>query len=480
MGWYRSDSPLTTGTEDASRSSSRVACCCTRARTRSHIPDRTLTASPARMDVPTLVALLCLHVFVCSAYEGSAWCAPAKVKHGDVSCRPPRGHTSRSAMGARCKIRCRPGYESPSVEVVCMATKHWSSNYACREVRCPKMNAPLNGGYKCSDGSYYNSRCRFSCSPGFVLKGAETAACRHDKAWSAAVPSCVDEEAPKIKCPHVKEKWAEPGKLTARVTWDTPEGVDTADGVLTDVILKGKAPKSDFPEGLHKMSYSVSDRAGNKGSCRFTVRVRVRRCSPLSPPDNGYMKCDSDGDNYGATCQFSCAGGAELRGSAARVCQYGLAWSGSDATCAPMNVNVGVRRASELLDQFYEKRRLLIISAPTAANHNYRFQMTNLQHAQCGLDLRHMTVVELVGNYPAQIGRIRHRLLPPMLALQLRLLLQIPQRSFQTVLLDKQGTDKQRYAFPVTAAELFTTVDTFPLRQDEMVLQRAAEQSCQP
>lgn len=44
-----------------------------------------------------------------------------------------------------------------------------------------------------------------------------------------------------------------------------------------------------------------------------------------------------------------------------------------------MNVNVGVRSAAALLDQFYEKRRLLIISAPTAANHYYRFQMTNLQ-----------------------------------------------------------------------------------------------------
>lgn len=44
-----------------------------------------------------------------------------------------------------------------------------------------------------------------------------------------------------------------------------------------------------------------------------------------------------------------------------------------------MNINVGVRSAAQLLDQFYEKRRLLIISTPTAANHYYRFQMTNLQ-----------------------------------------------------------------------------------------------------
>ena len=59
----------------------------------------------------------------------------------------------------------------------------------------------------------------------------------------------------------------------------------------------------------------------------------VRRCSPLFPPDNGYMKCDSDKDNYGATCEFTCTGGYELAGSAARVCQYGLTWSGIDTTC---------------------------------------------------------------------------------------------------------------------------------------------------
>lgn len=114
-------------------------------------------------------------------------------------------------------------------------------------------------------------------------------------------------DPPKIRCPSLKDKWAEPGKLTARVTWDTPEGVDTADGILTEsvsppppfwswlasdssqgeslpgikadlisfsVVLKGKPSKSNFPEGLHKLSYTVFDRAGNKGSCRFTVRVR--------------------------------------------------------------------------------------------------------------------------------------------------------------------------------------------------------------
>lgn len=65
-------------------------------------------------------------------FLGTPWCAPIKVKHGDVSCRTPRGEHYRNVMGTRCKIRCKQGYEVQSPEVVCMANRHWSSNYACR------------------------------------------------------------------------------------------------------------------------------------------------------------------------------------------------------------------------------------------------------------------------------------------------------------------------------------------------------------
>ncbi|XP_041927009.1 sushi repeat-containing protein SRPX isoform X1 [Alosa sapidissima] len=412
-------------------------------------------------------------------YAGTPWCAPVKVKHGQVSCQAPRGERHNNVLGTRCKIRCNRGYEMHGHhEILCHANKQWSGNYACREVRCMKLSVPVNGGYKCTDGSYFNSRCQFYCSPGYTLRGDKSATCLHTHTWSAGQTMCVDEEAPVIKCPTVKDRTAEPGKLSVRITWDSPEGKDTADGILTDVDLKGKPPGSYFPEGNHKLSYTVFDRAGNKGSCRFNIRVRVKRCTPLAIPDNGWMRCDSAGDNYGATCEFRCLGGYELQGSAARVCQSTQDWSGQETVCAPMKINVVVRSAAALLDQFYEKRRLLIISAPTAANHYYRFQMTNLQHAQCGLDLRHVTVVELVGIWPAQIGRIRHQLIPPPLALQLRLLMRLSTNSFNMVLLDKQGTDRQRYTFPVTSAEIFTTIDTFTQRIEEMQLQKEAGHSC--
>lgn len=54
-------------------------------------------------------------------------------------------------------------------------------------------------------------------------------------------------DPPRIKCPNLKDKWAEPGKLTARVTWDTPEGVDTADGILTESVLSPPPLQALFP-----------------------------------------------------------------------------------------------------------------------------------------------------------------------------------------------------------------------------------------
>ncbi|MGH0164811.1 UNVERIFIED_CONTAM: hypothetical protein FKN15_048149, partial [Acipenser sinensis] len=59
-----------------------------------------------------------------------------------------------------------------------------------------------------------------------------------------------------------------------------------------------------------------------------------------------------------------------------------------------------------------------------------------------------------------------------------KLLLQISHTSYTMVLIDKHGMDKERYAFPVTAAELFTLIDTFPLRKEEMKVQAEAGQTC--
>uniref|UniRef100_G1SUU8 Sushi repeat containing protein X-linked n=1 Tax=Oryctolagus cuniculus TaxID=9986 RepID=G1SUU8_RABIT len=307
-------------------------------------------------------------------YKDTPWCSPLKVKYGDVYCRAPQGGYYKTALGSRCDIRCRKGYElHGSSQLICQSNKRWSDKVICKQKRCPTLAMPANGGFKCVDGAYFNSRCEYYCSPGYTLKGERTVTCMDSKAWSGRPASCVDMEPPRIKCPSVKERIAEPNKLTVRVSWETPEGRDTADGILTDVILKGLPPGSHFPEGDHRIQYTVYDRAENKGTCKFRVKVRVRRCGKLNAPENGYMKCSSDGDNYGATCEFSCIGGYELQGSPARVCQSNLAWSGTEPTCAAIPVWPGSpthhrgRTGRRVPDPYRQDRNKDYASSPSSA-----------------------------------------------------------------------------------------------------------------
>lgn len=64
----------------------------------------------------------------------------------------------------------------------------------------------------------------------------------------------------------------------------------------------------------------------------------VRRCPVLPPPLHGYLTCSSDGNNYGATCEYHCDGGHELRGVSSRVCQFSRNWGGDPAECVRESV----------------------------------------------------------------------------------------------------------------------------------------------
>jgi sushi family protein SRPX2 len=50
-----------------------------------------------------------------------------------------------------------------------------------------------------------------------------------------------------------------------------------------------------------------------------------------------------------------------------------------------MKINVNVNSAAGLLDQFYEKQRLLIVSAPDPSNRYYKMQISMLQVRPNGL-----------------------------------------------------------------------------------------------
>uniref|UniRef100_A0A3Q4HWI8 Sushi-repeat containing protein X-linked 2 n=1 Tax=Neolamprologus brichardi TaxID=32507 RepID=A0A3Q4HWI8_NEOBR len=180
----------------------------------------------------------------------------------------------------------------------------------------------------------------------------------------------------------------------------------------------------------------------------------VRRCPELFPPLHGYLSCSSDGSNYGAMCEYHCEGGHERRGVSSRVCQFNRSWGGDPAECVP-----DVKTAPALLDQFYEKRRLLIVSAPNMSDPDYQLQNIMIQKADCGLALRHVTVIELLGSPPRETGRIKESLLQQAF--------RISRSYFSMVLLDELGLDRERFISPVGSDELFSYIDSFLLDEEE-------------
>ncbi|XP_039578459.1 sushi repeat-containing protein SRPX2 isoform X3 [Passer montanus] len=308
------------------------------------------------------------------------WCATLSIHRGEATCYSPRGGSYRSSLGTRCELSCARGYRlvGPSA-VRCLPSRHWSGMAYCRQIRCHVLPAVLRGSYACSAGVQMDSRCDYTCLPGYQLEGDRSRVCMEDGHWSGSEPLCVDLEPPKIRCPDSRERIAEPGKLTATVYWDPPRVRDSADGVIKRVMLRGPEPGSEFPEGEHVIRYTAHDQAYNRASCKFSIRVHVRRCPVLKPPQNGYISCTSDGNNYGATCEYLCDGGYERQGTSLRVCQSSQQWTGSQPLCAPMQINTDVSSAASLLDQFQDKRRLLVISAPDPSDRYYKLQMSMLQ-----------------------------------------------------------------------------------------------------
>ncbi|KAJ6663299.1 hypothetical protein lerEdw1_010435 [Lerista edwardsae] len=423
-------------------------------------------------------------------YRVPRWCHLLNLHHGDAACYSPRGGSYRSSLGTRCELSCDRGYRLIGRRSIqCLLSRRWSGIAYCRQIRCHTLPAVHHGSYQCSAGAKLDSHCDYTCQPGYHLEGERIRVCLEDGHWSGSEPICVDIEPPKLQCPDSRERLAEPGKLTAIVYWDPPRAKDSADGIIRHVMLRGPEPGSEFSEGEHIIRYIVYDQAHNRATCKFFVRVQVSRCPVLKPPEHGYLSCNSAGNNYGATCEYHCEGGYERQGAPLRVCQSSRQWSGSQPTCTPMKINVDVNTAAGLLDQFYEKRRLLIISAPDPSDRYYKMQHSMLQvsspstirapQATCGLDLRHITIVELVGLPPHEVGRIRELQLSDNIIEGLRQSLHITRSRFNMVLVDKDGGDRDRYIQPATPEELFYFVDTYLLSSQEQLQREQNGDTCE-
>lgn len=100
------------------------------------------------------------------------------------------------------------------------------------------------------------------------------------------------------------------------------------------------------------------------------------------------------------------------------------------------------------------KSRLLVVIASDRANPNYVEQLRLYERAKAGMRERDLVLVEGIGG-SADAEALRRRY-------------SVPHDPFRAILVGKDGGAKLSAAAPIPAETLFETIDTMPMRQDEM------------
>lgn len=106
------------------------------------------------------------------------------------------------------------------------------------------------------------------------------------------------------------------------------------------------------------------------------------------------------------------------------------------------------------LDAYRDRARVLVLSAPDAADAQLKAQRAALGPVHSGLAERDLVVLEAVGAGPE--------------ARALRARLGLPSDGFRAVLIGKDGGAKLTAETPIPPQTLFATIDAMPMRRAEM------------
>ncbi|KAH8293750.1 hypothetical protein KR054_003876 [Drosophila jambulina] len=73
---------------------------------------------------------------------------------------------------------------------------------------CPRFQAPPNGKARCNryrqkKKLFYNSRCRITCNPGYILQGPEIRSCGPTGVWEGPETKCVAFHQPSVQTPRI-------------------------------------------------------------------------------------------------------------------------------------------------------------------------------------------------------------------------------------------------------------------------------------
>uniref|UniRef100_A0A8C2AZW3 Sushi, von Willebrand factor type A, EGF and pentraxin domain-containing protein 1 n=1 Tax=Cyprinus carpio TaxID=7962 RepID=A0A8C2AZW3_CYPCA len=204
-------------------------------------------------------------------------------RHGVLNC------SERTApYRLECLVRCEQGYRLQGrARLTCLANSQWSGPQPrCVEVRCPpivtlkhiSLSPPACGENEVRTGA----SCQLNCPRGYGLIGNSEVRCLPSGNWSDNLHKaiCTDIEPPWIQCPGDVITETDEHQRSANISLSAP--------MLGDNSGDEVSFTSPFPVGTEFITYTATDRTGNKANCSFTVTVvdteppLIDRCR--SPP----------------------------------------------------------------------------------------------------------------------------------------------------------------------------------------------------
>ncbi|XP_053325780.1 E-selectin [Spea bombifrons] len=106
-------------------------------------------------------------------------------------------------LNSNCSFKCNEGFILVGSESLqCSSIGSWSFDIpTCQAVQCSYLKPPVNGQIECQEGSYYNSKCTFTCAEGFKIAGASDLKCLGSGEWTSLPPICEALECEALQIP---------------------------------------------------------------------------------------------------------------------------------------------------------------------------------------------------------------------------------------------------------------------------------------
>ncbi|MGH0158068.1 UNVERIFIED_CONTAM: hypothetical protein FKN15_073951 [Acipenser sinensis] len=187
---------------------------------------------------------------------------PESTPGGMGSCIPcpDKHHTSPPGSTTVEDCVCKDGYSA--------------AGQSCEVVHCPEIQPPENGFFiqnVCNN--HFNAACGIRCKLGFDLVGSSIRLCQPSGEWSGSEPTCRDTEPPQINCPKDIVTETMEHQSSASISWIIPNARDNSGEEVSIQVTPTFIPPHPFPIGEVKITYTATDRSGNRDSCSFIVKV---------------------------------------------------------------------------------------------------------------------------------------------------------------------------------------------------------------